>query len=97
MLAMGQFAWMDHELFLPSCAPIFMEDGLDVHETWQIIDDALDNMYRPLIKPYSCVHVTLATKNWQWRPDPALSIGRRRRDGRDVDEHAEAAAGPSQP
>ena len=62
MLTIGQFAWMEHDLLLPALRPLFLSYGLSEFRTDVLIEDAQKDLYQPLMRPYSCVHVTHARK-----------------------------------
>ena len=63
---MGEHAWMDADFFLPACKPLFKNFGLTDFRAKIIIEDAQQDLYYPLTRPYACVHVTQARKIPTW-------------------------------
>lgn len=66
LLTVAQFAWMEHDYFIPSVRPLFLSYGLSEFRAKILIEDAQQDLYYPLIKPYSCVHVSHARKITSW-------------------------------
>ena len=66
LLTVGQYAWMEHDLFLLAVRPLFLSYGLSEFRVKILIEDAQQDLYYPLIRPYSCVHVTHARKVPSW-------------------------------
>jgi len=66
LLTVGQFAWMEHDLFIPAVRPLFLNYGLSEFRVKILIEDAQQDLYFPLIRPYSCVHVSFARKVAGW-------------------------------
>ena len=66
LLTVGQYAWMEHDLFLLAVRPLFLSYGLSEFRVKILIEDAQQDLYYPLIRPYSCVHVSHARKVPSW-------------------------------
>ncbi|KAH8116923.1 S-adenosyl-L-methionine-dependent methyltransferase [Phellopilus nigrolimitatus] len=66
LLTVAQFAWMDHDSFIPAVRPLFLSYGLSEFRVKILIEDAQQDLYYPLTRPYSCVHVSQARKVTNW-------------------------------
>ena len=66
LLTVAQFAWMEHDYFLPSLRPLFLSYGLSEFRVKILIEDAQRDLYYPVIQPHSCVHVSHARKLAGW-------------------------------
>ncbi|KLO14705.1 S-adenosyl-L-methionine-dependent methyltransferase [Schizopora paradoxa] len=83
LLTVAQFAWMEHDHFVPAVRPLFLNYGLSEFRVKILIEDAQQDLYYPLVRPFSCVHVTYARKVTSWtpprRPQRARYMQQRRR------------------
>jgi len=68
LLTVAQFAWMEHDYFVPAARPLFLNYGLSEFRVKILIEDAQQDLYYPLVRPFSCVHVTFARKVTTWTP-----------------------------
>lgn len=67
---------MEHDLFIPSVRPLFLSYGLSEFRVKILIEDAQQDLYYPLIRPYSCLHVTHARRDASWQPPRRRHIRR---------------------
>ncbi|KAL5489878.1 hypothetical protein ACEPAI_4710 [Sanghuangporus weigelae] len=67
MLAVGEHAWMDHDRFVPGVRPLFLNYGLSEFRVKILVEDAQQDLYYPLTRPYTCVHVSHARKVVSWQ------------------------------
>jgi len=68
VLAIGEYAWMANDEFLTSLRPLFLNYGLTEYRVNVLIEDAQNDLYHPLVRPYICVHITHAYKSANWKP-----------------------------
>ena len=59
---------MEHDHFVPAVRPLFLNYGLSEFRVKILIEDAQQDLYYPLVRPFSCVHVTYARKVTSWTP-----------------------------
>ena len=57
---------MHHDHFIPSVRPLFLLYGLSEWRVKILIEDAQQDLYYPLVKPYSCVHISHERKITSW-------------------------------
>ena len=66
MIAVAEYAWMDQDFFIPACKPLFRNYGLTDFRVKILVEDAQQDLYYPLTRPYGCVHVSMARKVPTW-------------------------------
>lgn len=66
---------MEHDYFLPAVRPLFLAYGLSEFRVKILLEDAQQDLYYPLTRPYACVHVSHARKITTW--DAPRRRGRR--------------------
>ncbi|TDL24757.1 S-adenosyl-L-methionine-dependent methyltransferase [Rickenella mellea] len=71
LLTIGQYSWMEQDLFLTALRPLFMSYGLTEHRAKVLIEDAQHDLYYPNTRPYTCLHITHARKRSSWSPPSA--------------------------
>ncbi|THH04810.1 hypothetical protein EW145_g5248 [Phellinidium pouzarii] len=66
LLTVAQYAWMEYDYLVPAVRPLFLSYGLSEFRVKILIEDAQQDLYYPLTRPYSCVHVSQARKITSW-------------------------------
>lgn len=61
-LTIGQLAWLDNDLLLPGMVPLLMTSGKTEEEVKTLIENAHHDLYYPIVKPSTRLHVVHARK-----------------------------------
>lgn len=61
-LTIGQLAWMDYDLLLPAMRPLLLSTGNTESEVKKLLEEAHHDLYYPIVKPSSRLHVVHAIK-----------------------------------
>lgn len=61
-LSIGQLAWMSYDIMLPALKPLFLSAGMRDWEAKRLIEEAHQDLYYPLVRPSSRLHIIHAFK-----------------------------------
>jgi len=61
-LSIGQLAWMDYDIMLPALKPLFLSAGMREWEAKKLIEEAQQDLYYPLVRPSTRLHIVHAVK-----------------------------------
>lgn len=61
-LSIGQLAWMNYDILLPALKPLFMSVGMRDWEARKLIEEAHQDLYYPLVRPSTRLHIVHAVK-----------------------------------
>lgn len=61
-LSIGQLAWMNYDSMLPALKPLFLSAGMRDWEARKLIEEAHQDLYYPLVRPSTRLHVVHAFK-----------------------------------
>lgn len=61
-LSIGQLAWMDYDAMLPALKPLFLNAGMKEWEAKKLIEEAHQDLYYPLVRPSTRLHIVHAIK-----------------------------------
>ncbi|KAG6328551.1 hypothetical protein ID866_10538, partial [Astraeus odoratus] len=61
-LSIGQLAWMDYDIMLPALKPLFLSAGMKEWEAKKLIEEAQQDLYYPLVRPSTRLHIVHAIK-----------------------------------
>jgi len=61
-LTIGQLAWMNYDLLLPAMRPLLLSTGKTESEVKTLLEQAHHDLYYPIVKPSSRLHVVHAIK-----------------------------------
>jgi len=61
-LSIGQLAWMDFDIMLPAMKPLFIASGMREWEAKKLIEDAHQDLYYPLVRASTRLHIVHAFK-----------------------------------
>ena len=61
-LSIGQLAWMDYDAMLPALKPLFLNAGMKEWEAKKLVEEAHQDLYYPLVRPSTRLHIVHAIK-----------------------------------
>ncbi|KAI6045759.1 S-adenosyl-L-methionine-dependent methyltransferase [Pisolithus marmoratus] len=61
-LTIGQLAWMNYDIMLPALKPLFLSAGMKDWEAKKLIEEAHQDLYYPLVRPSTRLHIVHAIK-----------------------------------
>ncbi|KAH0827166.1 hypothetical protein J3R83DRAFT_4857 [Lanmaoa asiatica] len=61
-LSIGQLAWMNYDIMLPALKPLFLSAGMRDWEARKLIEEAHQDLYYPLVRPSTRLHIVHAVK-----------------------------------
>ncbi|KAG1827210.1 S-adenosyl-L-methionine-dependent methyltransferase [Suillus subaureus] len=61
-LSIGQLAWMNYDIMLPAMKPLFLSAGMRDWEARKLIEEAHQDLYYPLVRASSRLHIVHAVK-----------------------------------
>ncbi|KAG1756702.1 S-adenosyl-L-methionine-dependent methyltransferase [Suillus paluster] len=61
-LSIGQLAWMNYDMMLPAMKPLFLSAGMRDWEAKKLIEEAHQDLYYPLVRASTRLHIVHATK-----------------------------------
>jgi len=61
-LSIGQLAWMNYDSMLPALKPLFLSTGMRDWEAKKLIEEAHQDLYYPLVRPSTRLHIVHALK-----------------------------------